>query len=135
VAEVVALDNNQRVGDGDVTCLSGCTHPLYLDLNLKPSTRFSQVEATCLYFTTHRNQVLAELNASHQQFVVSDLVWTGMSCQDARATDPNDPLAFPPNFPSRFAGTYPWREPIVFRSGRYLVHRATGPATTFWREN
>jgi hypothetical protein len=124
----------QGVKDGDVTCMSGCTHPLYLDLNLKPSTRFPQVEMTCLFFTAHRQEVLAELNASHQRFIVSDLVWTGLSTEEAEETNPNDPLALPRQFPDKFALAYPWNEPIVFRSGRYVVQRVTGPASRFWRE-
>ena len=79
LADVERFLVSQKAKDGEVTCMSGCTHPLYLDLNLKPSTRFPQVEMTCLFFTKHRQEVLNELNASHQRFIVSDLVWTGMT--------------------------------------------------------
>ncbi len=126
---------SQKVQDGEVTCMSGCTHPLYLDLNLKPSTRFPQVEMTCLFFTKHQEEVLAELNASHQRFIVSDIVWTGLTPEEAAETNPADPLALPREFPDKFALTYPWNEPVVFRSGRYVVQRATGPASRFWREH
>jgi hypothetical protein len=135
LAPVVEYLRGQGVGDGDVTCMSGCTHPLYLALNLKPSTRFPQVEMTCLFFTKHREEVLAELNASHQRFIVSDLVWTGLTTEEAEETNPADPLALPGEFPDKFALMYPWNEPIVFRSGRYVVQRATGPASRFWRED
>jgi hypothetical protein len=125
----------QGARDGEVTCMSGCTHPLYLDLDLKPSTRFPQVEMTCLFFTKHRQEVLDEVNASRQRFIVSDLVWTGLTSEEAAETNPADPLALPREFPDKFVLTYPWNEPIVFRSGRYVVQRATGPAYRFWREN
>ena len=125
----------QGVGDGDVTCFSGCTHPLYLDMNLEPSTRFNQIEMTALFFVHHRDDLLTELNASHQRFIVADLLWTGLTVEQAEKIDPDDPLALPPDFPYKFALTYPWNEPIVFRSGRFLVHRATVPAVRFWRED
>jgi hypothetical protein len=114
--------------------MSGCTHPLYLDLNLAPTTRFPQIEMTGLFFTNHRQVILEELNASQQRFVVSDLVWTGLSPEAAKEINPNDPLALPSGLPEKFALMYPWREPILFRSGRYLVHRVTGPADRFWGE-
>ncbi len=135
LADVAAYLRSQGLHDGDLTCMSGCTHGLYLDLDLRPSTRFPQVEMTTLFFTKHRDEVLAEVNASHQRFVVSDLVWTGMTPEAAEEADPNDPLALPPAFPEEFVFTYPWTEPVVFRSGRYLVHRVTGPATHFWRDD
>jgi hypothetical protein len=135
LADVERYLVSQNARDGEVTCMSGCTHPLYLDLNLKPSTRFPQVEMTCLFFTKHTQEVLAELNASHQRFIVSDLVWTGLTPEEAAETNPADPLALPREFPDKFALTYPWNEPVVFRSGRYVVQRATGPASRFWREN
>ena len=135
LADVEDYLRGQGAGDGDVTCLSGCTHPLYLDLNLKPSTRFNQVEMMTLFFTNHRDVVLAELSASPQRFIVSDLVWTGLTVREAAETDPRDPLGLPPSFPDEYVGAYPWREPIVFRSGRYLVHRVTGPAAPFWRDD
>jgi hypothetical protein len=135
LAEVERYLVSQNARDGEVTCMSGCTHPLYLDLNLKPSTRFPQVEMTCLFFTKHTQEVLAELNASRQRFIVSDIVWTGLTPEEAAETNPADPLALPREFPDKFALTYPWNEPVVFRSGRYVVQRATGPASHFWREN
>ncbi len=76
--------------------MSGCTHPLLLDLNLKPSTRRSnKSRMTCLFFTQHRQNVLAELNASRQQLIVSDIVWTGLTAEEAEETNPDDPLALP----------------------------------------
>ena len=135
LADVERFLVSQKAKDGEVTCMSGCTHPLYLDLNLKPSTRFPQVEMTCLFFTKHRQEVLNELNASHQRFIVSDLVWTGMTRTQAEETNPADPLALPREFPDKFALLYPWNEPVVFRSGRYVVQRTTRPASRFWRVN
>ncbi len=135
LAPVIAYLREQGVRDGDVTCMSGCTHPLCLDLNVRPSTRFPQVEMTALFFVHHRDEVLAELNTSRQRYVVSDLVWTGLTAKEAAVTDPNDPLALPPRFPECYLGAYPWCEPVVFRSGRFLVHRATGPASRFWRDD
>jgi hypothetical protein len=135
LARVADYLRGQNVRDGELTCMSGCTHPLYLELNLRPSTRFPQVEMTALFFIRHRDDLVDDLNASRQRYVVTDLVWTGLSRQAAEETNPDDPLALPAHFPEEFVGVYPWTEPVVFRSGRYLVHRATGPASHFWRED
>ena len=43
-------------------------------MNLTASTRFSQIEMASLFFTNHRPALIADLNASHQRFIVTDLV-------------------------------------------------------------
>jgi hypothetical protein len=39
--------------------------------------------------------------------------------------EPSD--ALPPDFPDQWRDVFPWSEPILFRAGRYVVHRVTSP--------
>jgi hypothetical protein len=123
---------SEGVGDGELTCLSGCTHPLYLEMNLEPSTRYSQVAATPVYFASRAEQIRGELEASRSRYVVSDLAEKMLTYEHALEEVPGEPLALPPHFPPQYLSTYPWCEQLVFRSGRYVVHRVRGPVTKFW---
>ena len=99
--------------DRELTCWHDSTHPLYLTLDVEPSTRYMHF-GTVFPLRSKVDEIRAEVIRSPQQYVVSDLL---------RATrDGNkayDPAWFPA--PDRF----PWNQPVVFRSGRYAVHRIT----------
>ena len=119
-----------------MTCLSGFTYPLYLDLDLEPSSRFHGVEASIRCFPSHVGQIRAELEASRTRYVVSDLAYSGaLTEQEARETDPKDATALPPMFLEKFAGAYPWDGRIVFRAGKYVVHRVNSLAGFFWQDD
>ena len=136
LARVADYLRGQKVGDGELTCMSGCTHPLYLDLDVKPSTRFPQVEMTTLFFVHHRDEVLSELNASRQRFIVSDLTWTGLTAEEAEETNPDDPLALPREFPDEIRSVVSveraycvsfWQIPRPPRDGAGLALLAAQP--------
>jgi hypothetical protein len=133
LARVADFLRTEGVGDGELTCLSGCTHPLYMELNLKSSTRFHQplCLVVCLY-PSRAEQLRAGLAASRSRYVVSDLAADLLTSEQAREEVPGRPLALPPSFPPDRLDSYPWREPLVFRAGRYVVHWAQGPVTKFW---
>jgi hypothetical protein len=132
LARVASFLRAEGVGDGELTCLSGGTHALYLELGLEPSTRFPQVGMTLAYFPSHAGEVRAELEASRSRYVVSDLAADILTLAQAREETPGRPLALPPSFPPALLHTYPWSETLVFRAGRYVVHRVEGPATKLW---
>jgi hypothetical protein len=132
LARVADFLRAQSIADGELTCLSGCTHPLYLELGLEPSTRFHQVGATIIHFPAHAEQTRAELAASRSRYVVTDLAADILTFAQAREEVPGVPLALPPSFPPDLLGLYPWSEPLVFRSGRYVVHHVRGPVTKSW---
>ncbi|MBV9125404.1 MAG: hypothetical protein JO112_18770, partial [Planctomycetes bacterium] len=124
----------QGVQDGEVTCMTGCTHPLLLDLDIQPPTRFPEVSGTTTFFPSRGEELREELARSRQRFVVSDLcVGPGlMSFTKAAQARPGEPASLPPDFPREMLKYYPWSEPVVFHSGRYVVQRVTGPAGRFW---
>jgi hypothetical protein len=138
LARVAAFLRAEGVADRELACLSGCTHPLYMELNLEPPTRFPQIGATTIHFPSHAEEVRADLEASHVRYVVSDLVCLPLrdppvlTYAQALEVVPGAPLALPPDFPPEELGTYPLGEELVFRAGRYIVHRVRGPVTKFW---
>lgn len=123
----------QHVGDGEVTCFHDCTFPLYLEMNLAPSTRYVFFHPAIAVYVSHHEEVQADLAHSPQRFVVADLFAT-MERSDWEAENDGDVHALPNGFPDQWRGVFPWCEPVVFRAGRYVVHRVTQPATRFWRE-
>jgi hypothetical protein len=127
---VAAADLRSRCGvrDGELTCYHNTTHPLYLDLNLKPSTRFLHYATVFDAFPSRRGEVRRELEASGQRYVVSDLLAVGVQVPSPLS----DPLKLPAEFPRYWVKVFPWTQPIIYRSGRYLVHRVTRPVGEVW---
>jgi hypothetical protein len=122
----------QGVRDGEVTCFGYLTVHLYDQLGVAPSTRFTLFNLFLNFFPNHAREIRDELAASRQRFVVTDVreyLTRTVTGEQAVAERPGAPLALPPDFPAALARHYPWSEPVVFRAGRYLVHRAAGPVS------
>ncbi|HEV3146645.1 MAG TPA: hypothetical protein VGZ47_22345 [Gemmataceae bacterium] len=111
--------------DRELTCWHDSPHSLYLWLDLQPSTRFMHV-ATIVHIAGHQEDVRRELLASPQRYVVSDIERVIRRPEDAAAPGAG-PLDLPPKFPLGQVQYFPWNQPIVFRAGRYAVHRVTNP--------
>ncbi|MCA8997729.1 MAG: hypothetical protein KDA80_12105 [Planctomycetaceae bacterium] len=123
----------QGVSDGQVTCYSFWTMPLYRDLDLKPPCRFicPRIYAN-RFFVGRRAEIAQLLRDSPQKYVVTDLVLDGFTEEEANAVGPRGPNAPPPLFAGKdMPGIYPWSHPVVFRSGRYLVHEIQGELGEF----
>jgi hypothetical protein len=114
---------SQRVQDKELTTFSLPTEPLYLDLDLEPSTRYVILQDLLVIFGRHRAEIHAALAESRQRFVVCDLTRFGMEpirkYLQPRAGDPP-------------AGPYPWSEKIAFRSGRYVLFQLAGSEMASW---
>lgn len=95
----------RRARDAEVTCYNNSTHPLYLILDLRPSTRFLHYDTILMCFPSRREEVRQALKESGQRYVVSD-----------RQALPGD------EEPGR--DEFPWSLPVLFRAGRYAVHEA-----------
>lgn len=114
----------QRIGDGELVCFNTSTIHLYWELGIRPATRYVYLENCLVFFPERTDQMLAEVAASAPRFIVSDLVAAGVP----RAS--LDLLSVGFRSPSQLAGSaplFPWSQPIVFRAGRYAVHRVEGP--------
>jgi hypothetical protein len=119
------------LGHGELNCWHDTTHPLYLMLDLDPATRYMHY-GTALGIRSlgdwTKKRIAKEVAESRQRYVVSDLM--RMTWDPALARAPGaggDPTRLPDWFPAAERGKYPWNQPIVHRSGRYLVHKVERP--------
>jgi hypothetical protein len=127
---VATFLKEQGVGDGELTCYSFGTTPLYLQLDVKPSTRFVSGIDDIVGGAPHRqDRVRAELAASPQRYIVTDLQFLEADLQAAgvlRAQAAEGRLVLAPDYAAALKARYPWSEPVIFRAGPYLVHRSIG---------
>ena len=113
--------------DRELVCWDDSTHPLYLDLKIRPGIRFMHVN-TALDFRSKRPLIRQELIASGHKYVVSDNAvsrflydWYPLDAPE------NDPMGLPVALPCVCRDVYPWNQPIIFKAGRYYVHRVENP--------
>lgn len=113
--------------DGELVCWDDSTHPLYIDLDIRPSFRFMHVN-TSLGFRSKRPIIREELIASNHKYVVSDIA-VSRYLYDWYSTEPPDgqPLGLPVAMPDFMRDVYPWNQPVIFKAGRYWVHRVENP--------
>ena len=123
---------SQHVGNGELTCFHDCTFPLYLEMNLTPTTRYTFFLQAIGIYPSHREEIREALASSHQRFVVADLLAT-MQRSDWEGQVEGKVQSLPYGFPDDWREVFPWYEPVVFRAGRYQVHRVTQPVRRFWR--
>ncbi|MFO0802959.1 MAG: hypothetical protein U0791_07525 [Gemmataceae bacterium] len=107
------------LGDRELTCWHDTTHPLYLSLGLEPSTRYMHY-GTVFPLRGKVDEIRNEVIRSPQRYVVSDLLRMTRDPMKAQAGE-GVPAWLPPRERERF----PWNQAVVFRSGRYVVHRVT----------
>src|SRR5205823_5499814 len=106
---------HQGVADGELTCYNNFTHPLYLDLNLQPSSPYLHFDTLLTIFPRHREVIRQQLNRGRQRFVVSDLDAVRVKGPPRESSDGT--LTLPAGFPQEHAQLFPWTEPILFRAG------------------
>ena len=123
LAKVAAFLETQNVKTHDVCCFNSDCVSIYWNMNLLPATRFTYLFELMNYHPTRQADFQKALETHTHRFVVTDLVSSGMSFQDAMAIDPNNPL-LPPKYP-RAKNVYPWSHKVVFRAGTYLVHEVS----------
>jgi hypothetical protein len=115
------------LGPGDLNCWHDSTHPLYLMLDLDPATRYMHY-GTAFGIRKKAGAIAAEVAASRQRYVVSDLLRMTWRLDEAYAPGAQgDPHLLPTWMPLSQRSVFPWNQPIVFRSGRYLVHKVERP--------
>jgi hypothetical protein len=127
--EVRSFLATQDVHDGELTCFSMRTTPLYLQLNLQPSTRHIFLQNALTVFVRHRSHIQANLADSRQRLVVFDLF--GMRLQPGE-TEESDPETRP--LPTMWQTPSRWADKVVFRSGRYVVFAIGATDMTDWLE-
>jgi len=114
----------QQVADGELTAYHTHTIHLYPWLNVTPSTRFVFTETHLRVFPDHAGEIERALATSSERFIVSSLLEAGLSAEaidECRSLD-DWRRVVPPDAVLSF----PFNQPVVFRAGPYLVHRAEG---------
>jgi hypothetical protein len=116
-----------RVGDGELTCYDPTIIPLYWDLRVEPSTRYIYLWNVLFFFHNHVDEIQTEVRNSRQRYVVTDVnrLYPNKELPKAEkdALPADGPTPEPVTSLAKLHPTFPWSEPIVFRSGKYLVHR------------
>jgi hypothetical protein len=119
---VIDFLKTQNLKDGELTCYNVHTIHIYDRLGIRPSTRYVGLSSLITLFPSRQQQLAEALVTSRQRLIVTELVESGLRV--AEATDQGDePNSLPPAFPKIEKPTFPWSHPVVFRSGRYLVHQ------------
>ncbi len=116
----------QQVQDEEVTAYTDGLIHLYPRLGIRPSTKYVFLDVVARVFRSRTEEIHQALNESKQKYVVSSLYEAGMSRESiADAQDPKTLL--PKCFPKEELNRFPFTQPVVFRSGPYLVHKVTKP--------
>jgi len=108
LARAAAFLRAQGVTDRDLLCYDSTTVPLYHDLHLRPASRcffpvlFEQI------LPSRRAVLVEEMRAGPQRYIITN-AWEAGS----------GPAAEP----------WPYCEPVVFKTGRYRVHRVSSGGT------
>ena len=122
---------SQNLKDGQLHCYNSTLVYLYPELSIKPATRFVFFDSVLIFCPHHRKELYAAINDSPQEFIVTDLIDSGFGREAALATSSDPDQITPPDYPVSLKGAYPWSNPVVFRSGRYLVHQVERPLGKF----
>ncbi len=128
LAKVESFLRKRDVEDEDVLMFNSDLVTLYWDLDLISPTPYVYMFELQHYFPSRQELFLASMEQGAQRFVVTDLAGCGLPPVKAEEIGPEGPLAPPPAYTRAKLTEYPWSEPVVFRSGRYMVHAVRAAA-------
>lgn len=115
---------SQRIHDGELTAYHTHTIHLYPMLGIRPSTRYAFTETHLRLFPSRSSLIQKALDASNQRFVLSSLLEAGLDSGQIAAS--NSVESWRDRCPPESLDRFPFNQPVVFRSGPYLVHRVVG---------
>jgi hypothetical protein len=123
---VVDFLKEQDLRPGELTAYSGGLVHLYAEMGLPPSTRYVYVNVLAILFPDRVKEIHRALEDSPQRFVVSSLREAGMPAESIAEED-HPSTGLPVSFPPERLKEFPFTQPVVFRSGEYVVHRVAAP--------
>lgn len=126
LTQVAEFLRSRDVRDGELICWHNSTHPLYLMLDVKPAIRYMHTQ-TALLIPGHHDEIARDVRQSGHRYVVSDLLWTMWGFWPEDEEHGERSLTLPRDFSDEMRAVYPWSEPMIFRCGRYVVHRVEEP--------
>ncbi len=123
---VIAYLKEQGVQDGEVTVYTNHLVQIYPELEIRPSTRYVFLDTLARLFKSRTDEISLALEQCQHRFAVSSLTDAGMTEEELQS--PNNPeTQLPEAFPEDGFEIFPFSQPVVFRSGPYVVHRVTQP--------
>jgi hypothetical protein len=131
LAAVADFLRQQDLHDRELLCYDPTTCPLYTMLDVSPPTRAVHFHMIWLY-PPGVPLLIDQLNASPLRFAVIDLRYSHVPDAELEPDSADAPLTLPPSFPADQATFFPWSKPIVFRSGRFLVHQVSVPVNELY---
>jgi hypothetical protein len=122
LAEVAAFLKDRDVSDSELICYDGPAIPLYLQLGVRPGTRFLYPSTFIAFFPGLREAIRTELSETPCRYVVTDMQTSAAYEDQERCQAADTDLTGSPVTSSDMARRFPHSEPEVFRAGRYVVH-------------
>lgn len=122
---------SQKLNDGELHCYNSTLVYLYPELSIDPATRFVFFDSVLIFCPNHRTELYEAINKSQQKYIVTDLIDSGFGKENTLAKSKDPKQMTPPDYPVSLKGAYPWSHPVVFRAGRYLVHKVERPLGKF----
>jgi len=123
--KVTEFLRENQVADGDLHCYH---HLFFYDqLGVNPPIRYTYLPFMLQSFPSRRDEILGVLNQSGHRLIVSDLAAEGLDESLLESTEDARGWKLSSDFPESRRRSYPWKYPILFRSGTILVHRIERP--------
>ena len=110
----------------DVLVYSSPLISLYTDLELRPPLRYVLPDVHRVFFRSRVPLMREAIETAGHRYVVSDLRSLGLRHDDLATIDPETDL--PTAYPEHLRDRFPATQPVVFRSGWFVVHQARGAA-------
>lgn len=117
---------SRNLSDGEVTAYTGGLIHLYPELGLTPPTRYVYLSIHARLFKSRVGEIGPAVEKSRQRYVVSSLRELGLPEECLRGAF-DEATGLPVGIPSVRLHEFPFTQPVVFRSGEYLVHRVDRP--------
>ena len=120
--DLVRYLKGREVEGQDVLVYRSPLISLYTDLDLRPPNRYVLPDVHRVFFQSRVPLIRAAVEESNHRYVVSDLKSLGLKEADLDSIDPATGLA--EAYPKSLRDRFPATQPVVFRSGWFVVHEA-----------
>ena len=124
---VVGHLRQQQIADGQLMAFNNSLIHLYWELGIRPPTRYVYFENCLVFFPERTEQIMSTVAAARPRYVVSDLIAAGLSPEALDSIRPGTRLRSVDVQRAGAEPLFPWSHPVVFRAGRYAVHRVEEP--------
>ena len=119
---IQAFLEKRGVRDGEVTCYSVSTHPLYLEMGINAPTRYPYLDLLINYHPSQVNNISQTVYESSHRYLVADVWSAGVEFHPREFEKVESSSTYPRGFPGEKLKEFPWNQPLLFRAGRYTVH-------------